>query len=127
MPVCCYLGAYSLSLSRRLSLLETGSSNSPYALILSLRSHMQFLVDNFQYYLQADVLETQFQLLTKKMMTLKVRNCAPIRSQIRLCTRSFSVQDYDSIRAAHDDFLTNLSRLCFLNARVGFHLLHLHV
>ncbi|KAJ7388784.1 Gamma-tubulin complex component 4 [Desmophyllum pertusum] len=57
------------------------------------RMHMAFLVDNLQYYLQVDVLETQFSQLVEKIN---------------------STRDFESIRLAHDHFITTLMAQSFL-------------
>uniref|UniRef100_A0A8C6TVK9 Gamma-tubulin complex component n=1 Tax=Neogobius melanostomus TaxID=47308 RepID=A0A8C6TVK9_9GOBI len=58
-----------------------------------LRNHMAFLIDNLQYYLQVDVLESQFSQLL---------------AQIN------STRDFESIRLAHDHFLSNLLAQSFI-------------
>uniref|UniRef100_A0A8C2YYK4 Gamma-tubulin complex component n=1 Tax=Cyclopterus lumpus TaxID=8103 RepID=A0A8C2YYK4_CYCLU len=58
-----------------------------------LRNHMAFLIDNLQYYLQVDVLESQFSQL------LQLIN---------------STRDFESIRLAHDHFLSNLLAQSFI-------------
>ncbi|XP_022798723.1 gamma-tubulin complex component 4-like [Stylophora pistillata] len=57
------------------------------------RMHMAFLVDNLQYYLQVDVLEVQYSQLVEKIK---------------------STRDFESIRLAHDNFLTTLMAQSFL-------------
>ncbi|XP_028823874.1 LOW QUALITY PROTEIN: gamma-tubulin complex component 4 [Denticeps clupeoides] len=58
-----------------------------------LRNHMAFLVDNLQYYLQVDVLESQFSQLLQQIN---------------------STRDFESIRLAHDHFLSNLLAQSFI-------------
>uniref|UniRef100_A0A670YTI2 Gamma-tubulin complex component n=1 Tax=Pseudonaja textilis TaxID=8673 RepID=A0A670YTI2_PSETE len=58
-----------------------------------LRHHMTFLVDNLQYYLQVDVLESQFSQLLQQIN---------------------STRDFESIRLAHDHFLSNLLAQSFI-------------
>ncbi|XP_071512023.1 gamma-tubulin complex component 4-like [Diadema antillarum] len=58
-----------------------------------LRSHMAFLIDNLQYYLQVDVLETHF---------------------IQLLQKIESTRDFEAVRLAHDQFLVSLMAQCFL-------------
>ncbi|XP_072031509.1 gamma-tubulin complex component 4-like [Amphiura filiformis] len=58
-----------------------------------LRSHMAFLIDNLQYYMQVDVLETQFSQLVDKVR---------------------STRDFEAVRFAHDQFITSLMAQCFL-------------
>lgn len=54
---------------------------------------MAFLVDNLQYYLQVDVLEAQYTQLVEKIN---------------------STRDFESIRLAHDQFVTTLMAQSFL-------------
>uniref|UniRef100_A0A674NDQ4 Gamma-tubulin complex component n=1 Tax=Takifugu rubripes TaxID=31033 RepID=A0A674NDQ4_TAKRU len=58
-----------------------------------LRNHMAFLIDNLQYYLQVDVLESQFSQLLQQIN---------------------STRDFESIRLAHDHFLSNLLAQSFI-------------
>jgi len=58
-----------------------------------LRTHMAFLVDNLQYYLQVDVIESQFSILAEKIE---------------------KTRDFETIRIAHDQFITSLLTHCFL-------------
>ncbi|KAG8173532.1 hypothetical protein JTE90_015824 [Oedothorax gibbosus] len=58
-----------------------------------LRSHMSFLVDNIQYYILVDVLESCFSNLMDKMETVK---------------------DFEEIQQYHDRFLTSVTSQCFL-------------
>jgi hypothetical protein len=57
------------------------------------RNHMSFLIDNLQFYLQADVLETQFVELEEKIKQSK---------------------DFEQIRMAHDTFLTKIQAQSFI-------------
>ncbi|XP_013394474.1 gamma-tubulin complex component 4 [Lingula anatina] len=59
----------------------------------NLRMHMSFLVDNLQYYLQVDVIESQFSILLEKIHTTR---------------------DFEAIRLAHDQFITSLLSQSFL-------------
>jgi gamma-tubulin complex component 4 len=63
------------------------------AKVAAARLHMSFLVDNLQFYLQADVLETQFAELEKRIAQSK---------------------DFEQIRFAHDTFLTKIQTQTFL-------------
>lgn len=58
-----------------------------------LRVHMSFLIDNLQYYLLADVIESQFALLLER-----TRTC----------------NDFEAVQQAHDGFLTSLLAQSFL-------------
>ncbi|XP_035667415.1 gamma-tubulin complex component 4-like isoform X1 [Branchiostoma floridae] len=58
-----------------------------------LRTHMAFLLDNLQYYLQVDVLETQFSQLVEKIQ---------------------ATRDFENIRLAHDQFLASLLAQSFI-------------
>ncbi|GBL95752.1 Gamma-tubulin complex component 4 [Araneus ventricosus] len=58
-----------------------------------LRSHMSFLIDNFQYYILVDVLESCFSSLTDKLETVK---------------------DFEEIQQYHNRFLTSVISQCFL-------------
>lgn len=67
--------------------------------VTSARFHMSFLIDNLQFYLQADVLEAQFVELENKIKQSK---------------------DFEQIRFAHDTFLTKIQTQTFLlNKTVG--------
>lgn len=71
--------------------------------IASARFHMSFLIDNLQFYLQADVLETQFMELENKIKESK---------------------DFEQIRFAHDTFLTKIQTQTFLLNRTVYKLLN---
>lgn len=62
-----------------------------------LRNHMGFLIDNLQYYLQVDVIESQFLRLLEKMR---------------------GTRDFEECRLALDTFLAKLQAQCFLQERV---------
>ncbi|XP_060611468.2 gamma-tubulin complex component 4 [Anolis sagrei] len=68
-----------------------------------LRHHMTFLVDNLQYYLQVDVLESQFSQLLQQIN---------------------ATRDFESIRWAHDHFLSNLLAQSFILLKPAFHCLN---
>ncbi|XP_047220140.1 gamma-tubulin complex component 4 [Girardinichthys multiradiatus] len=68
-----------------------------------LRNHMVFLIDNLQYYLQVDVLESQFSQLLQQIN---------------------STRDFESIRLAHDHFLSNLLAQSFILLKPVFHCLN---
>lgn len=68
-----------------------------------VRNHMAFLVDNLQYYLQVDVLESQFSQLLQRIN---------------------SIRDFESIRLAHDHFLSNLLAQSFILLKPVFHCLN---
>ncbi|VTJ70181.1 Hypothetical predicted protein [Marmota monax] len=74
-------------------------SNQTDAVKWRLRNHMAFLVDNLQYYLQVDVLESQFSQLLHQIN---------------------STRDFESIRLAHDHFLSNLLAQSFILLKPGF-------
>jgi gamma-tubulin complex component 4 len=59
----------------------------------ALRKHMSFLVDNLQYYLQVDVIESQFSILVDKIQ---------------------ATRDFEEIQLAHDVFLATLLGQFFL-------------
>lgn len=72
------------------------AGNSTMAL---LRNKLLFLVDNLQYYLQVDVLESQFSILIATVQNSK---------------------DFEFIQRAHSVFQANIMSLCFLlNANVA--------
>ncbi|XP_043194163.1 gamma-tubulin complex component 4-like [Amphibalanus amphitrite] len=60
-----------------------------------LRAHMSFLVNNLQYYLHVDVLESEHS---------------------RLQAAVAAAEDYEQLRHAHDCFLTAVSSQCFLQS-----------
>ncbi|CAL8404727.1 unnamed protein product [Boreogadus saida] len=78
-------------------------SNQTDAVKSRLRNHMAFLVDNLQYYLQVDVLESQFSQLLQQIN---------------------STRDFESIRLAHDHFLSNLLAQSFILLKPVFHCLN---
>lgn len=78
-------------------------SNQTDAIKWRLRNHMAFLVDNLQYYLQVDVLESQFSQLLHQI---------------------HSTRDFESIRLAHDHFLSNLLAQSFILLKPVFHCLN---
>lgn len=61
--------------------------------VWQLRTHMGFLIDNLQYYVQVDVLETQFSLLVEKIR---------------------QTHDFETIKHAHETFVTTLQSQLFL-------------
>lgn len=63
------------------------------------RNHMSFLVDNLQFYLQADVLETQF---------------------VELETKLKKTKDFGEIRYSHDTFLTKIQAQSFMHNKVVY-------
>ncbi|KAM6058610.1 gamma-tubulin complex component 4 isoform 2-T3 [Chlamydotis macqueenii] len=78
-------------------------SNRTDAIKWRLRDHMAFLVDNLQYYLQVDVLESQFSQLLQQIT---------------------ATRDFESIRLAHDHFLSNLLAQSFILLKPVFHCLN---
>lgn len=67
-----------------------------------LRNHMAFLVDNLQYYLQVDVIESQFSVLQDKI---------------------HATRDFEAICHAVDNFLSSLLAQCFLLSKPISHCL----
>lgn len=63
------------------------------------RNYMSFLIDNLQFYLQADVLETQYMELEEKIKQSK---------------------DFEQIRMAHDTFLTKIQSQSFIMNKTVF-------
>lgn len=63
------------------------------SMITQLRNRMLFLIDNLQYYLQVDVLESQFSILINAVQHSK---------------------DFEFIQRAHSVFQANVMSLCFL-------------
>ncbi|XP_028399021.1 gamma-tubulin complex component 4-like [Dendronephthya gigantea] len=68
-----------------------------------LRMEMMFLVDNLQYYLQVDVLEAQYSNLLERIN---------------------STRDFETLRLAHDQFITTLHAQAFLLMRQVSHCLN---
>ncbi|CAI7997342.1 Gamma-tubulin complex component 4 [Geodia barretti] len=60
--------------------------------VWQLRTHMGFLIDNLQYYVQVDVLETQFS---------------------QLLNRIKSTHDFEAVKVAHSDFVKTLQSQLF--------------
>lgn len=65
----------------------------PLSPVWQLRSHMAFLIDNIQYYVQVDVIESQFSLLLESIR---------------------STHDFETIQQAHCSFISSLFRQLFL-------------
>jgi len=61
-----------------------------------LRTHMAFLVDNLQYYLQVDVIESQYKILMDKINSTK---------------------DFEAAKLAHEQFLSSLLAQSFVHMR----------
>lgn len=68
--------------------------------LLQLRNKLMFLIDNLQYYLQVDVLESQFSIMMNKIN---------------------ETRDFEQIQRAHSCFQANILGLCFLLESVSFH------
>ncbi|XP_053673038.1 gamma-tubulin complex component 4 homolog [Anopheles nili] len=64
--------------------------------VVQLRNKLMFLINNLQYYLQADVLESQFAILMAAI------------------TNSAKQADFERIQRAHTIFQANVLSLCFL-------------
>lgn len=69
----------------------------------TLRHHMTLLIDNIQYYLQADVLESQHWQLVKAVS---------------------ETRDYQQLVSAHHTFLASVAAQCFLHSPVVSRTLH---
>ena len=67
-----------------------------------LRTHMIFIVDNLQHYLMADVLESQYSVLTKKLD---------------------QSTNFEEIRHSHDVFLSTITSHTFINNKSVNHCL----
>ncbi|TRY67652.1 hypothetical protein TCAL_05867 [Tigriopus californicus] len=65
-----------------------------FSFVSQLRTHMMFVVDNLQQYFMADVLETQFSVLLKKLD---------------------QSTNFEELRQAHDIFLTAVSTQTFID------------
>ncbi|RUS76183.1 hypothetical protein EGW08_016061 [Elysia chlorotica] len=61
-----------------------------------LRTHMAFLVDNLQYYLQVDVIESQYKVLVDKIN---------------------STRDFEAAKLAHEHFLSSLLAQSFVHMK----------
>ncbi|BFY98455.1 hypothetical protein BsWGS_01495 [Bradybaena similaris] len=68
-----------------------------------LRTHMAFLVDNLQYYLQVDVIESQYKILLDKVNATK---------------------DFEAAKIAHEHFLASLLAQSFIHMKTVFTCLH---
>lgn len=66
--------------------------------LLQFRNKLMFLIDNLQYYLQVDVLESQFSIMMNKISGTK---------------------DFEQIQRAHNCFQANILGLCFLLENVS--------
>ncbi|ESP01051.1 hypothetical protein LOTGIDRAFT_55038, partial [Lottia gigantea] len=69
---------------------------------LQLRTHMGFLVDNLQYYLQVDVIESQYGILLDKIN---------------------STRDFEAVKVAHENFLSALLAQSFVHMKSVSHCL----
>jgi len=80
-----------------LQMFQKSSITSPTASSTwQLRTHMAFLVDNLQYYLQVDVIESQFKILMDKINSTK---------------------DFEAAKLAHEHFLSSLLAQSFVHMR----------
>ena len=68
-----------------------------YVPLFLLRSKMDFLIQNLQYYLQVDVLEAQYSLMLKKIA---------------------QSEDFTLLIRAHDEFVSALVSQCFISMKV---------
>ncbi|ESN90925.1 hypothetical protein HELRODRAFT_182517 [Helobdella robusta] len=68
-----------------------------------LRNHMAFIVDNLQYYLQVDVIESQFSILFDKIQSSKI--------------------DFEEMLLAHETFLNSLLAQSFIHVNQVNHCL----
>lgn len=73
------------------------------ALKWQLRHHMSFLVDNLQYFLQVDVIESQYGILVEKVN---------------------NTRDYEAVKLAHDHFLSALLAQSFVHMKSVAHCLY---
>ncbi|XP_060567272.1 gamma-tubulin complex component 4-like [Ruditapes philippinarum] len=80
-----------------------GTNEPAEALKWQLRNHMSFLVDNLQYYLQVDVIESQYGILVEKIKTTR---------------------DYEAVKLAHDHFLSALLAQSFVHMKSVAHCLY---
>ncbi|KAK0055312.1 gamma-tubulin complex component 4 [Biomphalaria pfeifferi] len=64
-----------------------------------LRTHMAFLIDNLQYYLQVDVIESQYKILLDKINSTK---------------------DFEAAKLAHETFLSSLLAQSFVHMKTVF-------
>ncbi|XP_065885565.1 gamma-tubulin complex component 4-like [Dysidea avara] len=85
-----------------LQMMHKGSGDR-LAPVWQLRSHMAFLIDKIQYYVQVDVIESQFSLLLENIR---------------------STHDFETIQQAHCNFVSSLYRQLFLQATSILHLLN---
>jgi hypothetical protein len=89
---------------------------------------MQFVIDNLQYYLHADVIEVQHRTLLKHIGQTATCACCcfaislPRSLRLRpigVRARAAESNDFETVRRAHDEFLSQLSKSCFLHNRVS--------
>ncbi|KAL8582302.1 hypothetical protein ACOMHN_037059 [Nucella lapillus] len=71
--------------------------------VWQLRHHMSFLVDNLQYYLQVDVIESQYGQLLETIS---------------------STRDFEAVRLAHEHFLAALLSQSFVHMKSVWHCLY---
>ncbi|XP_041369156.1 gamma-tubulin complex component 4-like [Gigantopelta aegis] len=75
---------------------KTSNVKQEEAAIWQLRTHLAFFIDNLQYYLQVDVIESQFGILLDKIN---------------------STQDFEVIKVLHEQFLTSLLSQSFVHMK----------
>jgi gamma-tubulin complex component 4 len=75
---------------------KPGTQTKEVTMLLLLRARMSFLIENLQFYLHADVLDVQYELLTKRINDTK---------------------DFEVALRAHEDYLKKITSQCFLNKK----------
>ncbi|PVD20069.1 hypothetical protein C0Q70_20563 [Pomacea canaliculata] len=83
--------------------MKDGAHPADTKMVWQLRHHMSFLVDNLQYYLQVDVIESQYGLLLDKIN---------------------STRDFEAVKLAHEHFLAALLAQSFVHMKSVSHCLY---
>nr|KAG5690685.1 hypothetical protein BaRGS_013471 [Batillaria attramentaria] len=89
---------WQLQMLSKAKVKDTGQSAGTAA-VWQLRHHMSFLVDNLQYYLQVDVIESQYGLLLDQIN---------------------STRDFEAVKLAHEQFLAALLAQSFVHMKSNF-------
>ncbi|KAK7475136.1 hypothetical protein BaRGS_00033628 [Batillaria attramentaria] len=93
---------WQLQMLSKAKVKDTGQSAGTAA-VWQLRHHMSFLVDNLQYYLQVDVIESQYGLLLDQIN---------------------STRDFEAVKLAHEQFLAALLAQSFVHMKSVSHCLY---
>lgn len=89
--------------------------------VLALRARMQFLVDQLQFYLHVDVLESNYAALAARIRgSISSGTGSASAGDSAAATKAEPAADFEWLRRWHEEFLTACSAGCFLRDR-GLH------